>query len=726
MNAVEVRYRMGVAGSFAGLVAWALGAFIPLLLTLPAEIGWIAEVIDAGLVGTCIGGFGGGIAAWISPRGAKRSPARRAVLGAACGLAAGVAAVGCSLGVRVTWLAERPVAGIVLAWALVGAFIGITLGLIRHGRQWPNVLLAVAGGIAGAMAGALALVRWGDETEYVTREVGLMLTGLAICLCSELAVRVARRATLRFTGSVDPVVAALLDGSEWELLPRSRVLFGRGRHSSAGVLAITVPDRHTAQHHAWIRGRKHGFEIVSHDRNTGPDGGAVWTLEAGSPPKAVRGPLLLCDGDDIVVGRTRFTFTTRTRRAAAHPAATSRLAAASRVLMLIALQCFFMASASPVAAGQHLALAERPRLLRAAGSLEAPVFALQLNRLDDMGRPMRIPVLSPARARGEVRVTEAGSELRVCNVSLGALPERRAILLVDISGSMLEEVVGGLRKFDVMKEACRRFAATFENGVDHVAVIPFDSHDVASVVRQARFIAAASELDAVIEDLPAPSSGNTGLYTAVVEALGRLREDIEARSTDAMQCLLVVLTDGKNDVKPGDDPRLETELEPVLRAVAETGIQVITVGFGNRNNLDEDGLRRLAWPSAINYSPAERPEDVVTAFERARKLQVERLTVTFRPRQKLISQLVSPHEFSVSFAGDHADFTWKPRPVNVGEGVAEGCGGSGAFDGWRFSLLLLGGVVLHGCLWWSVPRRLWAAGHDARVLRARAERLWRR
>jgi Mg-chelatase subunit ChlD len=717
MKATEIRYRMGVAGSFAGLVAWATGVSIPVLLTLPAEAGWMAELMDSGLVGLWIGGFGAGIAARIARHGAGVSSGLRALGGALAGLAAGAGGVGLSLGVRAIWRPESASTGILLAWILTGSSVGFVLGLLRHGSQWRNVLLALAGGAVGAAAGAAVLIQWGAAVEYVTRASGLMLTGAAICLCSELAVRLRRKAVLCFVSSADPDVETQLRGQEWELLSRSRLLLGRKGPSPAGVLFVQVPDPAAGPRHAWIRGTKEGFELLAHEANIGPSGSAVWALEAGSPPASLRGTHLLRDGDEIVVGRSRFSFRLRAR--AARPVVSRRL------LVSLALHLGLAASLAPAAA-QHLSLAERPRLLRAAEGSETPVFSVQLNRLDREGRPLPIPILTPGQAIKEVRVTEDGRELRVCHVSLGALPERRAILLVDVSGSMLERVSGGRTKFDVMKDACLRFATSFEDGIDRVAVIPFDSHGVVTGVRRAKLFTRAGELRAAIESLPVPTAGNTGLYTAVIETLARIRNDLAAPSDGTVQYLLVVLTDGKNDVHPGDDPGLETDLEPVVRSAEETGIQIITVGFGTAENLNETELRRMAWPSERNYLPAEWSEDVVTAFERARMFQVERLTVSFRPQQKLISQLVSSRRFTVSFAGDQTTFPWIPRPVNVAEGVAESCEPDDAPHWPRFVLVLACGLGLHLYLWRKVPRRLWGAWNDARVLRARAEGLWKR
>ncbi|MGH7462578.1 MAG: hypothetical protein ACREMA_16335, partial [Longimicrobiales bacterium] len=410
---------------------------------------------------------------------------------------------------------------------------GLQLGLLRHGPQWRNVLLATFGGGSGAAAGASGLILFGETIEYVTRAAGLMLTGASICVCAELAVRVRRKAVLRFARSAVPDVNAALQGQDWELLRHSRVLLGSVGPPSAGAVFVQVPDQNVARLHAWIRGRKEGFELSAHQDNDDLNGGAIWTLEAGSPPTALRGPFVLRDGDEIVIGTSRFTFETR-RRSARSKAVPVRLAAASRTSLVLVI-LFFAVVASASATVQQLRLAERPRLLRAAKNSEAPAFSVQFNLVDGAGNALPVPVLSPARARAAIRVSETGLDLDICHVSLGTLPVRRAILLLDISGSRLEPMSDGRRKVDVMKEAALRFVASFEEGVDRVAVIPFHSRGVASGVREARFLLTAPELRDAIQSLPVPSTGNTGLYTAVLEAIARFRSQPAAEGDEVVQ-----------------------------------------------------------------------------------------------------------------------------------------------------------------------------------------------
>lgn len=724
MSPSEVRYRMSVAGSFAGLVAWALGTFIPLMLTLPAERAWIAEFIDCGMIGLCIGGIGGAIAAAIH---AHRSPMKlvmRAFVGALAGVSAGTAAVGLAVAARWLWLGDGPFAGVVLPWTLTGAFVGLALGLIRHGRHWPSVTLAVLGGTTGATVGATVLLQWAESIQYVTRAVGLMLSGFAICICSEFAVRAARKAVLSFAGSASADVGRLLHGQEWELGRRAVVLFGRNGRGPTGTITIAVADRHSADDHAWIVGRKDGFELRPHDRNTSPDGGAIWTLAAGSPPVPVRGSHMLCNGDQIIIGVTTFAFSSKVQRDKPSRI-TERLAAASRLLILTL--ALVTSGGSSMAASDRLAIAERPRLMRVTDSSEAPAFLVQLTPLDDRGLPTPVPMISTAAARQAVRVSEAGTPLDVCYVSLGTLPRRLGLILVDVSGSMLEAAGGGPRKIDVVKRAARRFAGTFEDGLDRMAIVPFHSRGVSAGVRGATFLTTRDDVLGAIDSIPEPSSGNTALYTAVIEAIARLEREHAEKEAEEVQRLLIVLTDGRNDVRRGDDPDLETKLETAAAIASASGLQIITIGFGRPDNLNETALRDLASPSIANYLPAERPEQVLQAFERARALQINRLIVGFRPQQTLLSQLVSPHTYLLEFESAQVTFTWRPQTsTRVAEGLLTACAAGETFD-WPFFLILLSALMgFHWALWVPVPAWLWREWHDRQRLRAAAETLWRR
>jgi Mg-chelatase subunit ChlD len=211
---------------------------------------------------------------------------------------------------------------------------------------------------------------------------------------------------------------------------------------------------------------------------------------------------------------------------------------------------------------------------------------------------------------------------------------REMMLVVDISGSMTRRTADGRSKYEAAKEAIGRFLQHFRDGVDHIAIVPFESHQVAARIKAGRFVSTKAEARQQIEELPRPREPhNTALYSATMAGL----EVLEGRkaSHPSRQFQLIMLTDGKNDVSFGDDPGLldgYRGLDAVVLKAGEVKIPIYTVGFGRPRDLDEDSLRAMAWPSASNYFPApdaERLEQALEAFKVVPRGVVDRLRIAF-------------------------------------------------------------------------------------------------
>jgi hypothetical protein len=140
-----------------------------------------------------------------------------------------------------------------------------------------------------------------------------------------------------------------------------------------------------------------------------------------------------------------------------------------------------------------------------------------------------------------------------------ATPEavgREMMLVVDVSGSMTRPLADRGSKFEAAKEAISRFLHHFQDGVDHVAIVPFESHQVVERIKAGRFVSTKAEARQQLEELPRPREHyDTALYSATSAAL----EVLEGRraASPSRQFRLIVLTDGKNDVTSfGNDPGL--------------------------------------------------------------------------------------------------------------------------------------------------------------------------
>lgn len=298
----------------------------------------------------------------------------------------------------------------------------------------------------------------------------------------------------------------------------------------------------------------------------------------------------------------------------------------------------------------RLEFADRVRLVESGDGSPRPYFRMQLNIVDDQGTPVSVPL--PKDLQQSVEVIENNRSYRPAHIqyreasqssSGNDTPNRYALLLIDVSGSMLEKTSSGgsepeaHTKYDDAKSAALRFLSGFESGKDHVAVVPFESHQVEERIRSATFAESVEAARDQIDKLPKPKANyNTALFSAVVAALNVLESK---KGADPLALvILVVLTDGQNQVGSRDDPGLldgPRDLERVAEKVIATGIQVMTVGFGDdavalgrKGAFDAAALRRLAWPSERNFRAAADAQDLGKLFGVARKLQLDRLQLT--------------------------------------------------------------------------------------------------
>ena len=193
----------------------------------------------------------------------------------------------------------------------------------------------------------------------------------------------------------------------------------------------------------------------------------------------------------------------------------------------------------------------------------------------------------------------------------------RVLFLLDVSGSMK----GG--RDATARLVLRQFLRALDSlprGSIRVAIAPFGSVNVASRIRAARFSIPDSAA-AAIEALPAPERENTGLFSAVTFAIERLRSEL-AQAPPGSAGLLVIVTDGNNDVRPGDDAGLlvgAPGLATAARAVEESPIGVGIVGIGD---LDRRALGSLAGSRGQTFVVSETPG----LFELAKPLsQIRRM-----------------------------------------------------------------------------------------------------
>ena len=173
------------------------------------------------------------------------------------------------------------------------------------------------------------------------------------------------------------------------------------------------------------------------------------------------------------------------------------------------------------------------------------------------------------------------------------------LVLVDISGSMKGQGI------ELTRSALRTFISELPRTSVRVAVAPFASRNLAPQIRAASFTDPQSALTQV-DALPQPE-GNTGLYSAVEIGSEVVKGALQNQPADAWGAMLVI-TDGRNDVRAGDDPGLLTGAagrDAAVNAVASSGSYVWLVGIGGTP--DGADLEALAGTHGERYLVAEDP-----------------------------------------------------------------------------------------------------------------------
>lgn len=409
---------------------------------------------------------------------------------------------------------------------------------------------------------------------------------------------------------------------------------------------------------------------------------------------------------------------------------------------------------SPSVRGQgagdlHLEAAEKVLLCRERDSTLRPFFRVALNIKDRDGKIQGIKmddqtllgqikvqgVEGTSQAREKFEVLIAQNRAENGQTVMTAAPGRTILLLFDISGSMVEKKnwIGGKPRLEVAKDAARVMLDNFRDDIDRIAIVPFESRNVQKrIMEETQFVtskaAALSQINKLSQSDVAKA--NTALYSATAWALDQLLKlPGEGR-------MLVVLTDGKNDVHPekGDDPGLwgEEGLEKVKEKAKQSNIPIWTIGFGIAGqDFNPDALQQMVYPQPNKqYFPAQNAEQIKDVLKTAEESLSNRLIVTFFPSAICNYRNLSKLDFKVLLPispGQVASGTlsWSPNSASgiAFEGNLQGkeldaaLGNTrlqstcGTVEPWKqflrtFGLLALfsGGFAL---LWFLPPRLLW-------------------
>jgi Mg-chelatase subunit ChlD len=164
------------------------------------------------------------------------------------------------------------------------------------------------------------------------------------------------------------------------------------------------------------------------------------------------------------------------------------------------------------------------------------------------------------------------------------------VLVIDVSGSMLD-TFKGQRKIDAAIRSASDFTR-LTSPYDRVGLVKFSTQ--ATLVKNLTYNK-WEVLDGIM-------SLTTGGATAIGDGLW-LALDILERRTEMRNAAIILLTDGMNNAG------IHAPEESAERA-KRLGISVFTLGFGEKNDIDEDALKEVASITGGRYYYAPSPEDL--------------------------------------------------------------------------------------------------------------------
>ena len=256
----------------------------------------------------------------------------------------------------------------------------------------------------------------------------------------------------------------------------------------------------------------------------------------------------------------------------------------------------------------HLRTTTPPALVDCAPVTQVPCMAAGVTPVDDAGSPAPINLPASAELARVIKLRQGEREVTPFYASAGLGPDSQqhsnvALLLVDISGSMNQPAPGSPSRFAAVKAAVADFITGMQEGTDRIAIVPFESHNVISTIRSAVYATTKNDALAQLNALPVPGNkNNTALYQAVFSGVQSLEDEVallgrEGHTSSELQPHLIVMTDGKNEVFPGDDPQLlngDLGLQQASAQVSASHLDVIGIGFGDQKAIDTAALQRLS------------------------------------------------------------------------------------------------------------------------------------
>ncbi len=406
----------------------------------------------------------------------------------------------------------------------------------------------------------------------------------------------------------------------------------------------------------------------------------------------------------------------------------------------LSLACILVPAKAQVPVG--LRVTTPATLVDCAPVTQIPCLAAGVTAVDASGKPAPV-TLPPANQLASSLSLRSGTvDVTPFFASAGLGPDAAqhtnlVLMIVDISGSMTEQVPGGGTRIAAVKEAISKYLSAMQDGSDRIAIVPFESHHVVPTIRAAVFTSRHDDALAQLRALPDPGPhNNTALFQAVYTGVQAIEEQEatlvrEGHAQSEIQPHLIVMTDGKNEVRPGDDPQLldgPLGLQQAAAQVQSAHFDVIGVGFGDRQAIDAAALQRLSTRffyaadanellNALHVSRSAQSHEILFSFlipeaDRVNLSGRDQLwTPTLRvngqppisgaPLRLIVPALTAPHFDRRAMPAEEQALIDTHPPTDAGwSAVLVGL------------LAFLGGLAILLVLWFWVPRLIWGDAYS--------------
>ncbi|PZF82895.1 substrate-binding domain-containing protein [Jiangella anatolica] len=200
--------------------------------------------------------------------------------------------------------------------------------------------------------------------------------------------------------------------------------------------------------------------------------------------------------------------------------------------------------------------------------------------------------------------------------------DMRMLAVIDVSGSMNEQVDGGATRMELTRdaalEALQLFPPDASVGLWAFSILQDPPNDYVQLVDVGPMdeeledgTTRGQALVAAVESLPDRAEGGTGLYDTALAAFQSMRSSYQAGMVNSV----VLLTDGRNEDDP-DGIDLETLLTQLTAQFDPAApVPVITIGMGPE--ADMEALQQISAATGTTAYHAEDPSDIQSVFIQA-------------------------------------------------------------------------------------------------------------